>query len=50
MCIVSNDIQFKKIEKFISNETKVTSFENLIKIQSIKNIFEKNLNKYQTIF
>ena len=43
MCIVSNDIQFKKIEKFISNETKVISFENFNqKIESIKNIFEKN--------
>ena len=43
ICIVSNDIQFKKIEKFISNETKVISFENFNqKIESIKNIFEKN--------
>ena len=43
MCIVSNDIQFKKIEKFISNETKVISFENFNqKIESIKNIFKKN--------
>ena len=42
MCIVSNDIQFKKIEKFISNETKVISFENFNqKIESIENIFEK---------
>ena len=28
ICIVSNDIQFKKIGKFISNETKVISIEN----------------------
>ena len=43
ICIVSNDIQFKKIEKFISNETKIISFENFNqKIESIKNIFEKN--------
>ena len=42
ICIVSNSIQFKKIEKFISNETKVISFENFSqKIESIKNIFEK---------
>ena len=30
-CIVSNNIQFKKIEKFISNETKVISIENFDK-------------------
>ena len=42
ICIVSNDIQFKKIEKFISNETKVISFENFNqKIESFKNILEK---------
>ena len=42
ICIVSNSIQFKKIEKFISTETKVISFENFNqKIESIKNIFEK---------
>ena len=42
ICIVSNNNQFKKIEKFISNETKVLSIENLNeKIESIKNIFEK---------
>ena len=42
ICIVSNDIQFKKIEKFISSETKVISFENFNKkIESIENIFEK---------
>jgi len=28
ICVISNNIQFKKIEKFISNETKVISFEN----------------------
>ncbi len=43
ICIVSNDIQFKKIKKFISSETKVISFENFNKkIESIENIFEKN--------
>ena len=31
ICIVSNDIQFKKIGKFISNETKVISIENFDK-------------------
>ena len=49
ICIVSNDIQFKKIEKFISNETKVISFENFNqKIESIRNILEKN-PKQETI-
>ena len=48
ICIVSNNIQFKKIEKFISNETKVISFENFDqKIESIQNIFEKNYKKKQ---
>ena len=43
ICIVSNNFQFKKIEKFISNETKVISFENFNqKIESIKNILDKN--------
>ena len=42
ICIVSNEIQFKKIEKFISNETRVLSIENFNeKIESIENIFEK---------
>ncbi len=46
ICIVSNDIQFKKIEKFISSETKVISFENFNKkIESIENIFEKKLKQ-----
>ena len=36
ICIVSNDIQFKKIEKFIPNETKVLSIENFNqKIESL---------------
>ena len=43
VCIVSNDIQFKKIEKFISNQTIIISFENFNKkIKSIKNILEKD--------
>ena len=51
ICIVSNDIQFKKIEKFISNETKVISIENFNKkIESIENILEKNSKKKQSIF
>ncbi len=46
ICIVSNYIQFKKIEKFISNETIILSIENFNKeIESIENIFEKNLKR-----
>ena len=42
ICIVSNDIQFKKIENFISNETRVLSIENFNdKIESIQNILKK---------
>ena len=42
ICIVSNNIQFKKIENFISNETRVLSIENFNeKIKSVENIFEK---------
>ena len=41
-CIVSNNNQLKKIEKFISTETKIISIENFSeKIESIHNIFEK---------
>ena len=44
--IVSNEIQFKKIEKFISSETKVISFENFNeKIESIETILKKNLKE-----
>ena len=46
ICIISNKIQFNKIEKFISRETKVISIENFSKkIESIVNIFEKNYKK-----
>ena len=46
ICIISNNIQFNKIEKFISSETKVISIENFSKkIESIVNIFEKNYKK-----
>ena len=46
ICIVSNDIQFKKIEKFISNETKVISFDNFDQnIESVKDILEKKLKQ-----
>ena len=46
ICIISNNIQFKKIEKFLSNETKVISIENFNqKIESIETILEKNPKK-----
>ena len=46
ICIVSNSIQFKKIEKFISNKTKVLSIENFNdNIESIQNILEKYSKK-----
>ena len=49
ICIVSNDIQFKKIENFISNETRVLSIENFSeKIESVENIFEK-YSKQETL-
>ena len=49
ICIISNNTQFKKIEKFISNEIKVLSFEDISeKIESTKSIFksfsEKEIN------
>ena len=41
ICIISNDIQFKKIKKFISHETKVISIENFDqKIESLSSILE----------
>ena len=51
ICIISNEIQFKKIEKFISKETKVISIENFNeKIESIENILKKDLKKTITTF
>ena len=42
ICIVSNYPQFKKIEKFISNETIVLSFENFNRgIENFDEIFER---------
>ena len=49
ICIVSNNVQFKKIEKFVSSEVKVISFEKLNdKIESIQNILE-NYNQNQSL-
>ena len=46
ICIVSNNIQLKKIEKFLSDEIKVLSIEKLNdKIESLENIFDKHLKK-----
>ena len=43
ICIVSNNIQFKKIEKFISNDTIVLSFENFNKkVIDFQNIIQKH--------
>ncbi len=42
ICIVSNNIQLKKIDKFISDKIKVLSIENINdKIDSIENILER---------
>ena len=46
VCIISNDVQFKKIKKYVKNETKIISFENFDqKIESIKTIVEKNFER-----
>ena len=43
ICIVSNNNQLKKIEKFISKETKVLSIENINnKIENISDFFDKH--------
>ena len=42
ICIVSNNIQLEKVKKFISDEIKVLSIENINdKIESIENFFDK---------
>ena len=44
--IVSNEIQLKKIEKFISDEIKVLSIENINeKVENIESIFDEYLKK-----
>ncbi len=46
ICIVSNEIQLKKIEKFISDEIKVLSIENINEsVENLENIFNKYLKK-----
>ena len=49
ICIVSDNTQLKKIDKFISKDTKIISIENLSeKIESIKDIFEKYSHQINT--
>ena len=51
ICIISNEIQFKKIEKLIPHETKVISIENFNeKIESVESIFKKDSKKKDIIF
>ena len=46
ICIVSNNIQLEKVKKFISDEIKVLSIENINdKIESIENFFDKYQKK-----
>ncbi len=46
ICIVSNNIQLKKIEKFISDDIKVLSIEHIDdKIENLERIFDKNSRK-----
>ena len=46
ICIVSNEIQLKKIEKFISDGIKVLSIENLNeRVENIENIFNEHSKK-----
>ncbi len=49
ICIVSNEIQLKKIEKFISEEIKVLSIENINeRVENIENIFDAYLKKNES--
>ena len=44
ICIVSNEIQLKKIQKFISEEIKVLSIENINeRVENLENIFDAYL-------
>ena len=50
ICIVSNEIQLKKIEKFISDEIKVLSIENINeRVENIENIFDEYSKKINQI-
>ncbi len=49
ICIVSNEIQFQKLEKFVSSEIKVLSIENFNKkIESVNNILERYFKEDST--
>ncbi len=49
ICFVSNETQLKKIKKFISEEIKVLSFENINeKVENIENIFDAYLKKNES--
>ena len=51
ICIVSNIIQLKKIEKFVSKDTKILSIENFNqKIESMENIFNQYFKKESNLF
>ncbi len=46
ICIVSNETQLKKIQKFISDEIKVLSIEKINeRVENIENIFDEYLKK-----
>ncbi len=46
ICIVSNEIQLKKIQKFISEEIKVLSIENINeRVENLENIFNEYSKK-----
>tara|TARA_B100001057_G_scaffold400236_1_gene411356 strand:- start:155 stop:1855 length:1701 start_codon:yes stop_codon:yes gene_type:complete len=46
ICIVSNHMQLKKIERFIPNETKVLSIEKInSKIESIESVYDRYFKK-----
>ena len=46
VCIVSNNVQFKKLEKFISDDIKVLSIEKFSeKIESVESILDAYLSK-----
>ena len=46
ICIVSNETQLNKIKKFISDETKVLSIENINeRVENIENIFDEYSKK-----
>ena len=46
MCIISNELQLKKIKRFISDKIKILSIENITdQIESIESIFERYSKK-----